>query len=108
MPDFTEFVIAVKYKNRVGLFENFSSRQEAESFRDTLMKDLPKCEILIGKRLTENESDPEVHDSIKDFEEGKTITISFCESCGSSEYVLKSIGEEDLHICAKCGNDTWN
>ncbi|MBA7579635.1 hypothetical protein ES708_21506 [subsurface metagenome] len=107
MSDVNEFVIAVKYKNRVGIFPNFTSKQEAEDFRDDLKTNLPDCEILIGERPKEFDIDPEVHDFIKDFEEGKTIKISFCESCGSSEYVSKRVGDAKVHICAKCGNNTW-
>ncbi|MHA1647172.1 MAG: hypothetical protein ACTSVL_06340 [Promethearchaeota archaeon] len=107
MSDTNEFVIAVKYKNRVGIFENFTSNQEAEDFRDGLKKNLPDCEILIGERPKESNTDPEVHDHIKDFKEGKVIKISFCESCGSSEYILKPVGDAEVNVCAKCGNNTW-
>ncbi|MHA1474709.1 MAG: hypothetical protein ACTSQ5_05935 [Promethearchaeota archaeon] len=107
MSDANEFVIAVKYKSRVGIFPNFTSRQVAEGFRDELLTNLPECEILIGERPKDSNTDPKVHNHIKDFEEGKVIKISFCESCGSSEYILKPVGDTKVHICAKCGNNTW-
>ena len=104
MSDPNEFHLALKYKNRVGLFTNFASRQEAVDFRESLLMDLPNCKIMIGKIPIE----PEIFDFAIDFEEGRSTKIAYCKSCGTSKYVKKLSGASTLCICAECGNNTWN
>lgn len=106
MIDKTEFIVEVKYSDQVKYY-GFPNRQGAQGFADEIKSKFPDSEIRIASDIVKSNIPSKVYDSVEDFELKKQIKISFCKKCGSSEYILESVGGQNCFICARCGNDTF-